>query len=99
MGLGSGSKTFLGGLFFHFFWPFRAIFWSRGANFGVGVRFVNIFITYLCTQSNFILEVQSYLFVFNSATFGASFAHFEPFGLFLGLGSGSKTFLGPAYID
>ena len=33
--------------------------------FVVGVRFKNIFGTYLCRQSNFVLETQSCLYVFN----------------------------------
>ena len=67
--------------------------------FGVRVRFNNFIVTYLYRLSTFVLEVQPYLFVLNSATFWA-FLHFlGPSGLFLGLGSCSKTFLGPAYID
>ena len=38
----------------------------------VDVRFKNLFGVYLCRQSTLVLEVQPYLFVFNSATFGAS---------------------------
>ena len=58
-----------------------------------------IFWNLLIRLASFVLEVQPYLFVFNSAKFWA-FLHFSgPLGLFLGLGSGSKTFLGPAYID
>ena len=63
---------------------------------------------YECRLSIFLLEVQPYLFVFISATFGASFAlflillgrfFFCHFGLFLGSGSGSKTFLEPTNVD
>ena len=58
------------------------------------------------------MEVQSYLFVFNLATFGASFALlwallvfflfsflFGPMGLFWGSRSGSKTLLEPTNVD
>ena len=76
--------------------PFGVIFWSFGAIFGVGVRFKNIFGTYLCSQSTLVLVVQPYLFAFTLAKFGA----FLPFlGLFLGSRSGSKKFLEPINID
>ena len=42
---------------------------------------------------------QPYLFIFHSAKFWAFFAFLGSSGLFLGLGSVPKTFLGPAYID
>ena len=45
-----------------------------------------------------VLEAQPYLFAFASAKFRAFFALFGPLGLFLGLRSGSKTFLEPTYI-
>ena len=53
-----------------------------------------------------VLEVQTYLFVFNSATFGASFALFwalqdyllGPLGAFSGSGLASKTCLEPIII-
>ena len=77
---------------FHLFGTLRVIFW-------VIVRFKNFFGTYLCKQLTLVLEVQPYLFVFTSAKFGA-FLHFWGLsGLFLGLGSGSKTFWGPTHID
>ena len=38
-----------------------------------------LFGAYLFRQLSELLEVQSYLFVLNSATFGASFALFGPF--------------------
>ena len=74
-------------------------FWSFGAIFGVGVRFKNIFGTYLCSQSTLVLEVQPYLFAFTSAKFWAFLPFLDLWGLFLGLRSGSKTFLGPTYVD
>ena len=83
---------------------FFALFGLFGAIFGVGIRFKNIFGNYLCRQSTLFLKVQPYLFAFNSATFGASFALFGPLGaivlaLFLGLESGSKTFLELTNVD
>ena len=45
------------------------------------------------------VKVQPYLFVFNLATIGAFLALFGPFGAVFGLGSGSKTFIGPTHID
>ena len=48
---------------FALFGPFRAIF-------VVWVRFKNFFGTYLCRQSTLVLEIQPYLFVFNSAKLG-----------------------------
>ena len=70
-----------------------------GVIFGVEVRFKNIFGTYLCSQSTFVLEVQTYLIAFTSAKFGAFLPFLGLWGLFLGLGSGPKTFLGPTNID
>ena len=116
--------------------------WSWG-------KLQELFRTYICKQSNLLMKVQSYLFVFDSATFwhflGSSgvlfgplelflvrdqlqnifleptnvhyqfcfgsvsfcfwfgkiggFSHFFcPLGLFLGLRSGLKTFLGSIYV-
>ena len=64
---------------------FGAIFWFFGAIFGVGVKFKNIFGTYLCSQSTLVLEVQPYLFAFTSAKFGAFFALFGPLGAIFGV--------------
>ena len=47
---------------------------------------------YQCSQSILVLEVQPYLFVLNSAKFGAIFAFFGPFGAFLGVGVMFKNF-------
>ena len=62
------------------FWPQLVHFWhfldSFGAGFGVPVKFKNFFGTYLCKQLTLVLEVQTYLFVFDSATCLASFALF-----------------------
>ena len=81
------------------FGAFFALFGPLGAIFVVEVRFKNIFGTYLCSQSTLVLEVHSYLFAFTSAKLG-TFLPFLGFGgLFLGLRSSSKTFLGPTYID
>ena len=44
-------------------------------------------------------NLNRYATVFNSAKFGAFFALLRPFGAIFGVGSGSKTFLGPTYID
>ena len=79
---------------FHFFGPFGAIFWSFGAIFGVGVRFKNIFGTYLCSQSTLVLEVQPYLFAFTLAKFGAFFALFGPFGAIFGFWVRFKNIFG-----
>ena len=64
---------------FSLFGPFRAISL-------VGVRFKTFLgLTYVDNHLWF-LEVQPYFFVFNFATFGASFALFWPFGaIFLAL--------------
>ena len=79
------SATF--GAFLHFFGPLGAIFLPFGAYCVVGVRFKNIFGTYLCRQPTLVLEILPYLFVFYSAKFGA-FLHFLSIsGLFQGLGS------------
>ena len=64
------------GPFLHFFGTFGAIFWPFGAYCVVGVRFKNIFGTYLCRKSTLVLEIQPYLFVYNLAKFGAFFLHF-----------------------
>ena len=72
------------GLFCTFLGPFGATFWFFGAIFGVGIRFKNIFGTYLCSQSTLVLEVQLYLFAFTSAKFGAFFTLFGPLGLLFG---------------
>ena len=80
----------------HFFWPFLAIFLALWGYFWVGVWFKNIFGTNICRQSTLVLEIHLYVFVFDSTKFCSFFAFF---GLFLRLGSGSKTFLRLAYID
>ena len=53
--------------------------------FFVVVRFRNFFGTYLCGQSTLVFDVQPFHFVFNSDTFGATFALFSgpSGGLFL----------------
>ena len=81
-----------------FLGPLGLFFCSLGAIVGVGVRFKNIFGTYLCSQSSLVLEVQPYIFAFTSAKFGAFFAVLGLWGLFWGLRSGSKTFLEPTYV-
>ena len=85
--------------FFSLFEPFGVIsfgplelFWGRG-------QARKIFGTYSYSQSTLVLEVQPYLFALTSAEFGAFLPFLGLLGLFLGLGSGSKTFLGPTYID
>ena len=89
-------------------WVLFALFGPFRATFGVGVRFKNLLRveTYLFRQSTFFLKVQSCIFVFNSATFSASFVifwalwgFFWPFGLFLDAWSDSNTFLAPTNID
>ena len=82
------------GLFCTFFGPFGDIFWSFGAIFGVGIRFKNIFGTYLCSQSTLVLEVQPYLFAFTSAKFGAFFALFGPLGAIFGVEVKFKNIFG-----
>ena len=80
------------GASFALFWPFGDIyFWSFGAIFGVGVSLQNIWRTYLCSQSTFILEVQPYLFL-SWPNLGPLFDFLGLSGLFLRLGSDSKTF-------
>ena len=87
------------GASFALFWPFGDIyFWPFGAIFGVGVRIQNIWRTYLCSQSTFILEVEAYLFL-SWPNLGPLFDFLGLSGLFLGLWSGSRTFLGPTYVD
>ena len=55
---------------------------------GVEVWLENVLGTYKCSLSIFVLEVQPYLFVFNSATFGASLAlFFDSPGLFFSFGA------------
>ena len=71
-----------------------AFFDPSGLFFGVGVRFTNFFVTFLYRQSTLVLEVQPYLFVLNSATFGAIFGLFGPFGAIFGVGVRFKNFFG-----
>ena len=78
----------------HFFGSFGAIFWSFWAIFGVGIRFKNIFGTYLCSQSTLVLEVQLYLFAFTLAKFWAFFALFGPLGAIFGAGVRFKIIFG-----
>ena len=82
-----------------YFCSSRTCFLPVGVIFGVEVRLVNIFGTYKCRLSIFVLEVQPYLFVFHSAKFWAFFAFFGLFGTIFGVGVMSKNFLGPIYID
>ena len=70
------------------------MFWSFRAVFGVGVRFRNMFGTYLCSQSTLLLEVQPYLFAFTSAKFGAVFALFGPLGTIFGVRVRFKNIFG-----
>ena len=65
-----------------------------GAVFGVEVRLENIFGTYKCRLSIFVLEVQPYLFVFHSAKFWAFFALFGLLGAIFGVGVRFKNFFG-----
>ena len=67
---------------------------TKMAFFGVVVRFKTLFGTYLCRQSNLVLKVQPYLFVFNSAIFGAFFAPFGPLGAIFGVGVNFNNFFG-----
>ena len=78
---------FLRGYFFGPSWPFGAIF-------VVGVRLKNIFGTYLCRQSTLVLKLQPYLYVFNSAKFGALYSLFGPFRAIFGVGVKFKNFFG-----
>ena len=59
-------------------WPFWHFLNPFGAISGFEVRFKISFETYLCKQSTLVLEVQPYLFVFDSTTFWVSFALFGP---------------------
>ena len=75
------------GAFFALFWALRGyFFWPFGAYCVVGVRFKNIFGTYLCRKSTLVLEIQPYLFVYNLAKFGAFFTFFGPFEAIFGVG-------------
>ena len=74
------------GPFLHFFGSFRAIFLAVWGLCVVGVRFKNIFGTYLCRKSTLVLEIQPYLFVYNLAKFGAFFTFFGPFEAIFGVG-------------
>ena len=65
-----------------------------GAIFGVGVRFKNIFGTYLCSLSILVLELQPYIFAFTLAKFEAFFALFGPFGAIFGVGVRFKNIFG-----
>ena len=85
---------------FAFFWALQGyLLFTLWGYFWVQVRFKNIFGAYLCRQLSLVLDVQPDLFVFNSAKFGAILHFLGLSELFLGLGSGSKTFLGPTDID
>ena len=68
---------------FSTFWALQGyFFWPVGAIFGVEVRLKNIFGTYKCRLSIFVLEVWPYLFVLHSAKFWAFFLFLSPSGLF-----------------
>ena len=86
---------------FALFWALRGYFfgpsWPFGAIFVVGVRLKNIFGTYLCRQSTLVLKLQPYLYVFNSAKFGALYSLFGPFRAIFGVGVKFKNFFG-AYL-
>ena len=84
------------GNFCTFFWPFGTIFLALWSYFWGRDQIQKQFLKPTCSQLILVLEVQPYLFVFNSAKFRAFFALLV---LFLGLGSGSKTFLGPTFIE
>ena len=77
---------------FHFFNPSElSFFLTVGAVFGVEVRLENIFGTYKCRLSIFVLEVQLYLLVFHSAKFWAFFCIFWALrGYFWGWGQVQK---------
>ena len=78
---------------FSLFESFGVFFLSVGAIFGVEVRLENIFGTYKCRLSIFVLEVQPYLFVFHSAKFWAFFCIFWALrGYFWGWGQVQKLF-------
>ena len=71
----------------------EGVFFPVGAIFGVEVRLKNIFVTYKCRLSIFVLEVQPYLFVFHSAKFCAFFCTFWALrGYFWGWGRVQKLF-------
>ena len=90
------------------FWPFLHFLCLSGLFLGLGSDSQTLLLpTYIDIQPTLVLEVHPYLFVFNLATFGAFFAlfwalrgyFFGPLGLIVWLGSGSKTFLEPTYVD
>ena len=65
----------------------------------IGRQFYSRYASLLYIQSTLVLEVQSYLFVFNSAPFGASFTLFWALrGYFLGQDQVQKQLLEPTYV-
>ena len=94
-GFGSTALSFcfqfdkIWGLFCTFL-AFRGYLLVLWGYFWVGVWFKNSFGTYLCRQSTFVLEIQLYFSVFDSAKFGAFFGAFR--GYFWGKGKGQKLF-------
>ena len=60
----------------------------------VGIRLKNIFGTYVCRLLIFVLEVQPYLFVSNSAPFGVFYALFGSCRAVLGVPIKFKNFVG-----
>ena len=83
-----------GASFALFFYLWDYFFWFFWATFEFGVRFKNNFGNYLCRQSTLVLDMQPYLFVFNSPKFGAFLALFEPFGAIFGVQFKFKNFFG-----
>ena len=77
--------------FGHLFGPLLHFFGSSGAIFGIGMRFKNIFGTFLCSQSTLVLKVQPYLFAFTSAKF---WALFRPLGAIVWVEVRFKNFFG-----
>ena len=73
----------------------RGLFWNF---FETSVLFLGLELTYVENQLWFRKYIPIFLFLIRP-NFGTSCTFWALRGVFLGLGSGSKTFLGPAYID
>ena len=88
------------GLFGAILWSFGAILWPFETIIGGGVRFKTNFWNLPMKSINFGFGSTALSFLFLIRPNLGPFLHFWGLsGLFLGLGSGSKTFLGLTYID
>ena len=77
--------------------PLELFFGAFGLFLGVRIK---TFLEPNNVDYQFLFWKYSPIFLFSiRPNFGLFWNFLGPLGLFLGLGSGSKTFLGPAYID